>query len=235
MLRILSSELFYTAYVNLPNMDTPPSWKIYLNPTMWPFFECALGVLDGTHILCSPLLYNQSSYQNWKGFMSQNCLFACHFDFQFVFGYTGWEWSATGVQVLEAGLKAGFDILDSYYYLADASYPPMSKHILTPFCGVQYHLAKWSWAEQKWVIQHLCPIPTNSPFQAMHEEGVIQSLTCLCMQCDWADFWSLEAQISDSAYHLWIQPRDLGLYFSCTGHSSQFYSSPWTWRRWDHQ
>ena len=53
-----------------------------------------------------------------------------------MFCYTGWEGSVTDVQVLEGGLKAGFDILDSYYYLADAGYPPMSKHILTPYPGV---------------------------------------------------------------------------------------------------
>ena len=108
MLRIFSSEPFYTAYINLPDMDDPPSWKIHLNPKMWPFFEHALGTLDGTHILCSPPLYNEPSYWNWKGFVSQNCLFTCYFDCQFVFGYTRWEGSATDVQVLEAGLKAGF-------------------------------------------------------------------------------------------------------------------------------
>ena len=84
--------------------------------------------------------------------MSQNCLFACNFNFQFLFCYTRWEGSATDAQVLEAGLQAGLDILDSYYYLADTGYLPTSKHVLTPYCGVQYHLAKWSWAEQKWVI-----------------------------------------------------------------------------------
>ena len=55
----------------------------------------------------------------------------------------------TDAQVLEGDLKAGFDILDGYYYLADASYLPMMKHVLTPYHGVQYHLAKWSRAEQK--------------------------------------------------------------------------------------
>ena len=100
MLRILSSEPFYTAYINLPDMDTPPSQKIHLNPKMWPFFECAPGALDGTHISCLPPLYNQPLYQNQKGFMSQNCLFACNFNFQFLFCYTRWEGSATDVQVL---------------------------------------------------------------------------------------------------------------------------------------
>ena len=62
MLGIFSSEPFYTAYINLPDMDTPPSRKIHLNPKMWPFFEYALSALDCTHISCSPPLYNQPSY-----------------------------------------------------------------------------------------------------------------------------------------------------------------------------
>ena len=68
-------------------------------------------------------------------------LFACNFDFQFVFCYTRWEGSATDAQVLEAGLKAGFDIPDSYYYLADAGYPPShNKLIVTVQLGeVEIH------------------------------------------------------------------------------------------------
>ena len=42
----------------------------------------------------------------------------------------------TDAQMLEGGLQAGFDILDGYYYLADASYPPTSKDVLTPYHGV---------------------------------------------------------------------------------------------------
>ena len=55
----------------------------------------------------------------------------------------------TDAQVLEGGLQAGFDILDGYYHLADAGYPPTSKHVLTPYRGVRYHLAEWSRAEQR--------------------------------------------------------------------------------------
>ena len=68
--------------------------------------------------------------------MSQNCLFTCNFNFKFLFCYTRWEGSVTDAQMLEGGLQAGFDILDGYYYLADASYPPTSKDVLTPYHGV---------------------------------------------------------------------------------------------------
>ena len=74
--------------------------------------------------------------------MSQNCLLTCNFDFQFVFCYTGWEGSATDVQVLDAVIQAGFEIPDGYYYLSNAGYLPTSKNVLTPYHGVWYHLAE---------------------------------------------------------------------------------------------
>lgn len=152
MLGIFSSEPFYTTYVILPNADTPPSRRICRNKKMWPFFKCALGVLDGSHFACAPPLYSQPSHKNRKGFVSQNCLFACSFNLQFSFCYIGWEGSATDAQVWEAGLQEGLVIPDGYYYLADAGYPT-SDYLLTPYCGVRYHLAKWSRSNQKYAAQ----------------------------------------------------------------------------------
>ena len=82
-------------------------------------------------------------YQNRKGFLSQNCLFACSFDLTFIFGYTGWEGSAMDSQVWEAALDCGFDIPDGHYYLADAGYPE-DPQLLLPYHGVRYHLAEWN-------------------------------------------------------------------------------------------
>ena len=149
MLNIFSSNPFYTTYVNLPNANTPPSRCLSRNPKMWPFFQFALGALDGSHIVCAPPLYSHAPYRNRKGFISQNCLFACNFNFQFVFTYTGWEGSATDAQVMDAALKVGLNIPEGYYYLGDAGYPPSSDKVLTPYRGVRYHLAEWSRADQK--------------------------------------------------------------------------------------
>ena len=77
-----------------------------------------------------------------------NCLFVCTFDFLFVFAYTGWEGSANDAHVLESMLDNGFDIPDGYYYLADAGYA-VSDKLLTPYHGVQYHLAEWWCADQQ--------------------------------------------------------------------------------------
>ena len=130
----ISSNLFYTTYLNLPNANTPPSQCLSCNPKMWPFFQFTLGALDGSHIVCTPPLYSHAPYQNRKGFISQNCLFTCNFNFQFMFTYTGWEGSATDAQVMDTALKVGLDIPEGYYYLGDVvmslpiRYSPMASY-----------------------------------------------------------------------------------------------------------
>ena len=153
MLIIFSSAPFYTTYITLLNHNTPPSQRICYNPKLWPFFQHALGAIDGTHIACAPATNDCAAYQNRKGYFSQNFLFACSFDLKFVFGYTGWEGSATDNQVWEAALESGFNIPDGHYYLVDAGYAE-DRRLLLPYCGVRYHLAEWSQASQKYVGNH---------------------------------------------------------------------------------
>ena len=150
MLGIFLSAPFYTTYVTLPNANTPPSQTTLCNQKLWPFFQHALGAIDGTHIVCTPPAKEHGMYQNQKRVLSQNCLFACSFDLTFVFGYTGWEGSAMDSQVWEAALDCGFDIPDGHYYLADARYPE-DPRLLLPYRGVRYHLAEWNRASQKYV------------------------------------------------------------------------------------
>ena len=52
-------------------------------------------------------------------------------------------------QVLEGRLQAGLKIPNGYYYLANVGYLPLNQHLLTPYHGIRYHLAKWSRANQK--------------------------------------------------------------------------------------
>ena len=52
-------------------------------------------------------------------------------------------------QVMDTVLKVGLDIPEGYYYLGDAGYPLSSDKVLSPYCGVWYHLAVWSRANQK--------------------------------------------------------------------------------------
>ena len=154
ILIILSSPPFYTTYITLPNADTPPSPRIRHSKKLWPFFQHALGAIDGTHIPCAPKAKERGMYRNRKGYLSQNCLFACSFDLKFVFGYTGWEGSAMDSQVWEAALDCGFNIPNGYYYLADAGYPG-DPRVMLPYRGIRYHLAEWSRASQKYVAKLL--------------------------------------------------------------------------------
>ena len=108
--------------------------------------------MDGSHIDCSPPASERFAYRNRKGFVSQNCLFGCSFDLQFVFTYTGWEGSATDAIVYENALLDGLDIPEGRYYLADAGFPGCDQ-LLIPYRAVRYHLAEWGRANVRFVFQ----------------------------------------------------------------------------------
>ena len=152
MLNIFSSNPFYSHFVSLPDADTPLSSEIRNNNKFWPYFKKALGALDGSHFASSPPSYLRDACRNRKGFVSQNCLFACNFAFYFVYALTGWEGSAMDARVWDdARENGGFIIPDGYYYLADAGYP-LCRWLLTPYRGVRYHLAEWGRAHVRFVI-----------------------------------------------------------------------------------
>src|ERR1700692_3734615 len=119
MLCIFSSYPFYTKYVLLPTADDLVPSEICENPKLWPYFKDTLGTLDGSHIQSSPPAIQRPSHRNRKGGISQNCLFGCSFDLQFVYAYTRWEGSATDAQVYESAVEDGLDIPPGKYYLAD--------------------------------------------------------------------------------------------------------------------
>ena len=50
MVDILSSPPFYTNHVILPNSNNPVPPEIRQNPKFWPYFQGALGAIDGSHI-----------------------------------------------------------------------------------------------------------------------------------------------------------------------------------------
>ena len=152
MLSIFLSSPFYTRYVRLPTADNDVPPEIYQSPKLWPYFKDAVGALDGSHIHSSPPACERNSYWNRKGFTSQNCLFGCSFDLQFVFTYTGWEGSATDARVYESALLDGLDIPEGKYYLADAGFPS-SNQLLSPYRAVRYHLAEWGCVNTRYAFQ----------------------------------------------------------------------------------
>ena len=99
MVHFFSSDPFYSKYVHLPGASSQVLPQICYNPKFLPFFRDALSVLDGSHFASSPPWAQWPFCQNHKDFISQNCLFACSFDFLFVYAMTSWEGSANDARV----------------------------------------------------------------------------------------------------------------------------------------
>jgi hypothetical protein len=142
MLVIFSSPPFYTDYVSLPAADDPPMPYITDNPKFFPFFQDAIGAIDGTHFACSPTAAERAAARDYKGGVTQNCLAACNFNLVFVYIFSGWEGSATDSAMFNNARLTDLQIQPGKFYLADAGFPS-SLGTLIPYRGVRYHLAEW--------------------------------------------------------------------------------------------
>jgi len=128
MLVILSSPPFYTDYVHLPSVDDPIAPYIKDNTKFFPFFEDAIGAIDGTHFVCLPTAAEWAAAHDYKGGVTQNCLAACNFNLEFMYIFSGWEGSATDSAMFLTNLH----ILPGKYYLADAGFPSSLRTVI-PF------------------------------------------------------------------------------------------------------
>jgi hypothetical protein len=146
MLVIFTSDPFYPKYVHFPDGSVPH--KIWKNPKWWPFFKDAIGAIDGSHIHVTPKAIKHPVYCNHKGFVSQNCLFACNFDLNFMYMLTGWEGSATDARVYEDACSFDFHTPAGKCFLGDAGYP-LCPGLLVPYRSVHYHLAEWGCANAR--------------------------------------------------------------------------------------
>jgi len=142
ILQIFSSPPFYTAYVALPTDSMPSSPVIASNPKFSPFFDDALGAIDGTHIACTPAAEDRHAARNRKGFLSQNCLAICNFDLLFIYFLSGWEGSASDSAIYNYTCMADLQIPWNKYYLADAGFASCNE-LLTPYRRTRYHLVEW--------------------------------------------------------------------------------------------
>ena len=122
MVIIFSSVPFYTTYVHMPAPDKVQA-EIWSNPRFWPYFKDVIGALDGSHIHAAPVSMEQSVFRNCKGFISQNCLFACNFGLLFTYALTRWEGSANDTRVYQDAHSKDLHINTSKYFLADAGFP----------------------------------------------------------------------------------------------------------------
>ena len=150
---IFSSQPFYTRYVQCSTPNDPVPSHIQNNGKLWPFFQGCLGAIDGSHIHISPPAALQSLYLNWKGFLSQNCLFISDFNMLFTYVFTGWEGSAMDACVWADAVMKGFLAPEGFYYLADAGFPHCPELIIL-FHGVQYHLQEWGAAGIRYVCRY---------------------------------------------------------------------------------
>jgi DDE superfamily endonuclease len=132
MVNIFSSQLFYTKYVKQLQSSATSASYLYKNPRLYPFFKDAISAIDGSHIHLSAPSSLHTACRNWKGQLSQNCLFCCSFDIIFTYAMTGWEGSASDACVFESGLNYDLKIPEGTYLLADAGFPHC-KQLLVPY------------------------------------------------------------------------------------------------------
>ena len=144
MVIIFSSPPFFLKYVSQLTPEDQPLHQHLLrhNPKLWPFFQNALGAIDGSHIHLTPPNDRRLACINRKGFTSQNCLFSCSFDLLFTYVLTGWEGSASDACVYQSAIDNDLIIPAGWYMLADAGFPHCDE-LLVPYRGVRYHLAEW--------------------------------------------------------------------------------------------
>ena len=144
MVETLSEPPIYTMFVKPPGID-PLSPKIRLNHKLYPYFKDAIGAIDGSHIPIAPPARLASAYRNRKGFISQNCLFACDFNLCFTYMLMGWEGSASDAHIFGDACMCNLEIPEGQYLLGDLRFPSKPS-LLVPYHRVCYHLAEWGWA-----------------------------------------------------------------------------------------
>ena len=71
----LLSPRFYHEYLQQPTGESP-AISIRRNPKFWPFFQDAIGAIDGTHITAMVSEADRPRYRDRKGGISQNVLSA---------------------------------------------------------------------------------------------------------------------------------------------------------------
>ncbi|KAF7307807.1 Transposon en spm sub-class [Mycena kentingensis (nom. inval.)] len=182
MLDAFSDPRFYNRYVHLPTDTTPLPSKFKNNPKFFPFFEDALGAIDGSHIPSWPSKEERQFHRDRKGQVSQNILCCCSFNMLFQYSVTGYDGSAADATMFAQSRMEDFAIPDGKYYLADAGFPSC-RVLLVPYRGVRYHLKEWGRA-------NLAPVNAQELFNLRHAQarnvverifGVLKKRwACLC-------------------------------------------------------
>lgn len=137
--------------MQLPVHDDPVPDYIAQSKKFYPFFEGAIGAMDGTHINCTPSATDRHAACNQKGGVLQNCLACVSFSMWFLYFLSGWEGSASDATMYASSWRVDLAIPIGKYYLADAGFG-ICDALLVPYRGVWYHLAEWGRANKQCVI-----------------------------------------------------------------------------------
>jgi len=97
-------------------------WEIERNIKFSPYFQHVIGALDGTHIPAHVPATLATSFQNLKGYISQNFLLACSFNTIYTYVLPERKGSAHDGRVMSSAMRKGFEISDGKSYLADTGY-----------------------------------------------------------------------------------------------------------------
>lgn len=146
MLFIFSSPPFYTRYVKLPAEGDPVPPEISENPRFYPYFEDAVGAMDGVQVDAAVSAEDLDNARNRKGGVTQNVLAACSFDMRFQYVLSGWEGSVTDAALYTEARRTSLHALPGKFWFADAGFS-LCDALLVPYRGVRYHLAEWRRAD----------------------------------------------------------------------------------------
>ena len=80
--------------------------------------------------------------RNRKGYLSQNCLFACDFEFNFIYSLCGWDGSVADATMWRDAVSNDIEMPADWYFLGDSGFPSCDA-LLVPYRGVCYHLREW--------------------------------------------------------------------------------------------
>jgi hypothetical protein len=103
-------------------VDDPVPEAIRSNLKIFPFFQDAIGSMDGTHINCAPSVAGREASRNRKGGVSMNCLACCSQDMRFLYILSGWEGSTADATLFLYARVNDIIVPEGKYYFADAGF-----------------------------------------------------------------------------------------------------------------
>ena len=98
--------------------------------------------MDGSHIWVFALVDDHAFMHNRKGYLSQNCLFACDFNFDVIYSLCGWDGLVADSSLWRDAIANDLEMPPDRYLLGDAGFASCDA-LLVLYHGVCYHLREW--------------------------------------------------------------------------------------------